>query len=42
MLVSTVLNLIVIPGLYVILKSSLEFFTRKKPKVGAIAEPAKM
>jgi HAE1 family hydrophobic/amphiphilic exporter-1 len=42
MLLSTVLNLIFIPVLYVILKSSLEFFTRKKPKVGAIAEPAKM
>jgi HAE1 family hydrophobic/amphiphilic exporter-1 len=42
MLLSTVLNLIFIPVLYVILKSSLEFFTRKKPRVGAIAEPAKM
>jgi HAE1 family hydrophobic/amphiphilic exporter-1 len=42
MLLSTVLNLIFIPVLYVIVKSSLEFFSRKKPKVGAIAEPAKM
>jgi HAE1 family hydrophobic/amphiphilic exporter-1 len=42
MLLSTILNLIFIPVLYVIVKSSLEFFSRKKPKVGAIAEPAKM
>jgi len=42
MLLSTVLNLVFIPVLYVIVKSSLEFFSRKKPKVGAFAEPAKM
>jgi HAE1 family hydrophobic/amphiphilic exporter-1 len=42
MLLSTVLNLVFIPVLYVIVKSGLEFFSRKKPKVGTIAEPAKM
>ncbi len=31
MLLSTVLNLIFIPVLYVLVKSMLEFFTRKKP-----------
>lgn len=38
MLVSTVLNLIFIPVLYVILKSSLEFFQRKTPKPTASPE----
>jgi hydrophobic/amphiphilic exporter-1 (mainly G- bacteria), HAE1 family len=42
MLVSTILNLVFIPVLYVILKSGLELFSRKKPAVGKIAEPAKM
>jgi HAE1 family hydrophobic/amphiphilic exporter-1 len=42
MLLSTVLNLVFIPVLYVIVKSSLELFSRKKPKVAEIAEPAKM
>jgi HAE1 family hydrophobic/amphiphilic exporter-1 len=38
MLVSTVLNLFFIPVLYVILKSSLEFFQRKTPKPTASPE----
>jgi hydrophobic/amphiphilic exporter-1 (mainly G- bacteria), HAE1 family len=37
MLVSTLLNLVFIPVLYVIFKSALEFLTRRKP-----AEPAKL
>jgi HAE1 family hydrophobic/amphiphilic exporter-1 len=37
MLVSTILNLIFIPVLYVIFKSFLEFIGRNKP-----AEPAKL
>jgi len=37
MLVSTLLNLVFIPVLYVIFKSALEFLTRKKA-----AEPAKL
>jgi hydrophobic/amphiphilic exporter-1 (mainly G- bacteria), HAE1 family len=35
MLVSTVLNLGFIPVLYVIVKSGLEFFSRKKPAQAA-------
>jgi hypothetical protein len=37
MLLSTVLNLVFIPVLYVIVKSGLEFFNRNKA-----AEPAKL
>ena len=42
MLLSTILNLVFIPVLYVIVKSGLEFFGRKKPGVGPAAEPAKL
>src|SRR5277367_4305002 len=41
MLLSTVLNLIFIPVLYVILKSALEFLGRKKPATGLAEFPAK-
>ena len=34
MLLSTILNLVFIPVLYVIMKSVLEFFSRKKPRTG--------
>ena len=42
MLLSTILNLVFIPVLYVIVKSVLEFFSRKKPGAGPAAEPAKL
>ena len=40
MLVSTILNLIFIPVLYVIVKSGLEFFSRKSPGTRAVAGAA--
>jgi HAE1 family hydrophobic/amphiphilic exporter-1 len=42
MLVSTVLNLIFIPVLYVIVKSALEFFGSKKKPTGPAEFPAKL
>jgi hydrophobic/amphiphilic exporter-1 (mainly G- bacteria), HAE1 family len=42
MLVSTVLNLIFIPVLYVLVKSALEFFGRKKRPTGPAEFPAKL
>ena len=42
MLVSTVLNLIFIPVLYVIVKSALEFLGRKKKPTGPAEFPAKL
>jgi HAE1 family hydrophobic/amphiphilic exporter-1 len=42
MLVSTVLNLIFIPVLYVIVKSALEFFGRRKKPTGPAEYPAKL
>jgi hydrophobic/amphiphilic exporter-1 (mainly G- bacteria), HAE1 family len=42
MLVSTVLNLIFIPVLYVIVKSALEFIGRKKKPTGPAEYPAKL
>jgi hypothetical protein len=40
MLVSTILNLIFIPVLYVIVKSGLELFSRKSGQSGAATGPA--
>jgi hypothetical protein len=40
MLVSTILNLIFIPVLYVIVKSGLELFSRKSGQAGAATGPA--
>jgi HAE1 family hydrophobic/amphiphilic exporter-1 len=40
MLVSTILNLIFIPVLYVIVKSGLEFFSRKSPGTSGVAGAA--
>ncbi len=42
MLVSTILNLIFIPVLYVIVKSALEFFGSKKKPTGPAEYPAKL
>jgi len=42
MLVSTILNLVFIPVLYVILKSLLESLGRKKPRTGPAEYPAKL
>jgi HAE1 family hydrophobic/amphiphilic exporter-1 len=42
MLLSTILNLIFIPVLYVIVKSGLEFFSRKSPRTVPLAEPAQL
>jgi HAE1 family hydrophobic/amphiphilic exporter-1 len=42
MLVSTILNLVFIPVLYVLVKSALEFFGRKKRPTGPAEYPAKL
>jgi HAE1 family hydrophobic/amphiphilic exporter-1 len=42
MLLSTVLNLIFIPVLYVMVKSALEFFGRKSPRTVPPSEPAQL
>ena len=42
MLLSTILNLIFIPVLYVIVKSGLEVFSRKPPRTVRPAEPAQL